>query len=273
VTAYSGRHAELYDLFYHDKPYQKEADFVHGCLQRFCPAPPRRILELACGTGTHALLLEKRGYEVEAVDASPAMISRAIAKAETTGARVAFRVEDMRELAVPPSAFDAVICLFDSIGYVQTNEALHRVLEGVVRSLRQDGLFLFEFWHAAAMLGHYEPLRVRSWVTSEGEVLRIARTRLEPREQTARVEYKVYELGRDGSFTSFEETQTNRYFLVQEMRAWLEMAGLVPLRWYSGFSEDEVIRADTWHVVAVARKGGGPPPVIGDIEAGHSSER
>jgi SAM-dependent methyltransferase len=213
-------------------------------------------------------LLERRGYEIEAIDESPAMISRARAKAAATGSRIAFRVGDMRQLSAFRGSFDAVICLFDSIGYVRTNEGLRLVLEGVARALREGGLFLFEFWHAAAMLGHYEPLRARSWITGDGEVLRIARTRLEPREQTAEVEYKVYELHRDGSYSSFEEAQINRYFLVQEMASWLAVAGFTPLRWYAGFSEDEVIREDTWHVVAVARRGGATALVPGDPEKG-----
>src|ERR1700732_884859 len=58
MTNYAGRYAELYDLFYGDKPYPEEARFVHDCIHEFGPRPTRQILELASGTGRHALALE-----------------------------------------------------------------------------------------------------------------------------------------------------------------------------------------------------------------------
>ena len=74
MTPYAGRYAELYDLFYGDKPYAEEAAFVRDCLRAFGSFRVREILELACGTGRHALELEKLGYQVTATDRSPEML-------------------------------------------------------------------------------------------------------------------------------------------------------------------------------------------------------
>src|SRR5438132_9897215 len=73
MTNYAGRYAELYDLFYSDKPYAEEARFVHECIQKFGTRPTREILELACGTGRHAFELEKLGYQITATDRSEDM--------------------------------------------------------------------------------------------------------------------------------------------------------------------------------------------------------
>ena len=48
MISYLGRHAELYDIFYADKPYALEAAFVHQCLQSYSQEPVHRLLELAC---------------------------------------------------------------------------------------------------------------------------------------------------------------------------------------------------------------------------------
>ena len=160
----------------------------------------------------------------------------------------------MRALDVPGKPFDAVICLFDSIGYVRTNKALIDVLKGVNRHLREDGLFVFEFWHGAAMLRDFEPVRIRRWPTLEGEVLRIAETELECAEQLAKVVYTIYEFRGDGRNYKIIETQINRFFLLQEMAGWLSFCGFVPTRWFAGFNDVEKITEKTWHIVAVARR-------------------
>jgi SAM-dependent methyltransferase len=252
MSSYIGRHADLYDLFYADKPYAQEAAFVHQCLQRYTDGPSQHILELACGTGSHALALEKLGYDITAIDYSEDMLNWARRKAAAANAHIQFYQQDMRALDVAGRPFDAVICLFDSIGYVGTNEALLQVLAGVHRHLRPEGLFVFDLWYAGAMLKRYDPVRVRRWSVPEGEVLRISETTLDHVRQFAHVMYTVYELRRDGTYSSFQETQTNRYFLVQEMAGLLAASGFIPVKWFSGFTEDNSISEATWHVVAVA---------------------
>jgi SAM-dependent methyltransferase len=219
----------------------------------------RRVLELACGTGAHALALEKLGYEILATDDSEEMLARARRKAEVASSRVEFRRQNMTELAEAGldeagGPFDAVVCMFDSIGYAVTNEALGRVLAGVRAHLRPRGLFVFEFWHGAAMLRSYESVRVRRWAQAWGELLRISETTLEHERQLAHVSYTIYELRRDGTYDASKQTMTCRYFLVQEMAALVSAAGLGPVKWLAGFSEQEPITEETWHVLAVARR-------------------
>jgi ubiquinone/menaquinone biosynthesis C-methylase UbiE len=252
MVSYAGRHAELYDLFYADKAYDAEALFVHNCLERFGVGPGSKLFELACGTGSHAFALEKLGYEIMATDNSEGMLEVAKEKASANGSRVQFRLQDMTELSTNGS-YDAVICLFDSIGYVRTNENLRKVFAGVKGQLKTGGLFVFEFWHAAAMLCHYDPVRVRRWKTKSSELVRISETSLDCAKQLSSVSYIVYELNDDHTYSTLQETHTNRYFLVQEMAEWLTSAGFSPLAWFSGFTDNEGIDDQTWHVVAVAR--------------------
>ena len=254
MSSYLGRHAELYDIFYADKPYADESAFVHHCLETYGEPPMHRVLELACGTGSHALALEKLGYEIVATDYSADMLELARLKARQSSSSVRFEEQDMSRLSVAGAPFDAVVCLFDSIGYVRTNDALLKVIHGVKKHLRKGGLFIFEFWHAAAMIRSYDPVRVRRWKTKEGVLLRISETELDYANQLSHVTYSIYELKANGQYASLTETQVNRYFLVQEMAGWLTTGGFTPLKWFAGFREDEHITDATWHVVAVARR-------------------
>jgi len=237
-----------------DKPYEKEAAFVHECLQKYSTGTSVRLLELACGTGSHALALEKFGYKIVATDYSEDLLSVARRKSDEVTSSVDFRWQDMCSMELTDESFDAAICLFDSIGYVETNEALMQVLQGVHRHLRPEGLFVFEFWHAAAMLRNYDPLRVRCWSTPQRELVRISETKIDCARQLARVTYTIYNLSHDGTYSRLEETQTNRYFLVREMEGWLSHCGFIPLKWFAGYTSEENITVDTWHILVVARK-------------------
>ena len=257
-SSYIGRHAELYDLFYAEKPYANEAAFVHHCIQTH-KSDASKLLELACGTGKHSLRLEKYGYKIVATDYSPDMLAQARENAKKLNSHVDFRQQDMRALDVPEHPFDVIICLFDSLGYVATNENIFQVLTSVYRHLSVNGIFLFEFWHAGAMLRSYDPLRIRHFkIPSGGEIERISETCVDYKEQVCRVSYTINELKIDGTYQTLHETQVNRFFLVQEMDFFLHQAGFSPLKWFSGFQEKEEINEETWHIVAIARKEGKP---------------
>jgi SAM-dependent methyltransferase len=72
------------------------------------PAPPARVADLGCGTGTLSLLLADEGHAVDGVDFSPAMVTRARAKAE--GRRdVRFAVGDAAAPPLDRAAYDVVL--------------------------------------------------------------------------------------------------------------------------------------------------------------------
>jgi SAM-dependent methyltransferase len=253
MASYLGKHAEYYDIFYQDKPYAQEAAFVHEYLQRYSQEVCKSLLELACGTGRHAFELEKLGYEILATDYSSDLLNVARQNAAARESGVEFALQDMRSLAFPGKKFDAAYCLFDSIGYVRTNQAIGQVLDGVHAHLKSRGIFIFEFWHAAAMLKKFEAARERHWKTAAGELTRVALTRLDIPNQLAEVTYKIDETG-ESSIHHIEETQVNRYFLVQEMVCHLESHRFKPLEFLPAYETDGTIGEDTWHILVIAQK-------------------
>lgn len=70
-------------------------------LEPVLPAPPARVADLGCGTGSLSVLLAERGHRVVGVDVSPRMVEQARRKAERAGVEVAFAVGDA---AAPPIA-------------------------------------------------------------------------------------------------------------------------------------------------------------------------
>lgn len=69
---------------------------------------PGRALEVGCGTGTNALWLAARGFDVLGVDISARAIARAQAKPVGSGAKVQFMVLDFLAAAIEQAPFDFV---------------------------------------------------------------------------------------------------------------------------------------------------------------------
>ena len=70
--------------------------------------PPGRAVELGCGTGTNAVFLAQRGFQVTALDISPVALEKARNRAKQLGMNVEFIEEDICRLSHELEAFDFV---------------------------------------------------------------------------------------------------------------------------------------------------------------------
>jgi SAM-dependent methyltransferase len=240
ANTFQGLHARHYDLIYAGKPYADEARFVHSLLG----GGPGRLLDVACGSGRHAREFAALGWEVTGVDYSQDLLELA--------QDLEVHHQDMRQLDVPGPPFNAVTCLFDSIGYPQDNDGVVATLAGMRRHLAPGGRVAVEFLHAPAMLAGADPVRVRRFELPDGGTLvRISETTLDAVASVMHVDYEVIELGAEGSYRRETERQSNRFFAVEEMRALMELAGLRVERFVPAYEAGE-IGAETFHVMALA---------------------
>jgi SAM-dependent methyltransferase len=250
---YGASFAALYDTFYSGKPYGREAEFIDGQIRARLGKGKLRLLELACGTGNHSFEFERLGYQVSASDLSVGMIEVARVKAKERGSAVDFAVADMRQAGdADAGRFDAVVCLFDSLGYLLENNAILECLRNVRRQLRSGGVCVFECWHAAAMLTNRDTVRVRQWPQPSGELMRISRTTCDHARQCCEVRFEVTALRADGTWRRFEEIHRNRYFLPRELEFFLQVAGLSPVACQGDYDASEPVTERTWHLVFTA---------------------
>jgi SAM-dependent methyltransferase len=69
---------------------------------------PTRTLEIGAGTGTNALWLAERGFEVLGIDVAALAVERATAKLNGRGLRCRFATQDFLATALPDGPFQFV---------------------------------------------------------------------------------------------------------------------------------------------------------------------
>lgn len=251
------RFAKYYDLIYKSvMNYEKECDALEKIFANFSGSKVQSILDVACGTGSHALVLSKRGYTVIGIDVSKSMIRKAKKKAEKEGIEAAFFVQDMRKIELDRK-FDCAICMFGGFGFIPAYEDLVGLFSGLKQHLNKDGLFVFQFWN----IGGIKPSPYRTWLKAQDEnttVYRLSETNFDSQTNIINLEMNFLVTSKDKLVETFSELYRIRCYTLAELRQYLGDNGFTLLSAYDWDMESKTElakpRRENFGILAVARK-------------------
>nr|WP_320049989.1 class I SAM-dependent methyltransferase [uncultured Desulfuromonas sp.] len=133
--------SKYYDALYvKDEEYAPEAAKVKELLSKHGVAPQSDLLILACGTGGHIPYFTD-DYQVSGLDLSEDML----AVAEKKFPHLTFHRGNLIDFDVRAD-FDAMICLYGSIGFVKTVANLRATMHRIAAQLRPNGVALITPW-------------------------------------------------------------------------------------------------------------------------------
>ena len=141
MNAY-GALASSYDRLTNDVAYEAVVDFYFDILRRE-GLRPRTAVDLACGTGSVALLLAQRGLTVTGVDMSEEMLCVASQKAQDFDNRPLFVCQTLQELQLPRGV-DLAVCALDSLDYITDPADCRKAIRRVYKALNPGGCFIFD---------------------------------------------------------------------------------------------------------------------------------
>lgn len=144
-------YAETYDKETFTQGTIGEVDFIEREINF---DKSKRILDIGCGTGRHAIELAKRGYQVVGVDLSESQLNRAKEKAKAAGVHIDFIQQDARELNFE-NEFELVIMICEgAFSLMETDEMNFAILQGASNALKPNGKFIFTTLNALFPLYH-----------------------------------------------------------------------------------------------------------------------
>ncbi|MCC6626163.1 MAG: class I SAM-dependent methyltransferase [Chloroflexi bacterium] len=102
----------------------------------------RRVLDLACGTGTAVAAWADQGYTAMGLDLSRAMLLEARWRYDQSG--LPWLHADLRQLPVATASVDLVTAFYDSVNYLTTTADLQQFMAEAARVLRREGRVVFD---------------------------------------------------------------------------------------------------------------------------------
>ncbi len=241
-------YSAYYDLLYRDKDYNKEIEYIENLIYRFTDKP-KTILELGCGTGKHAEILAKKGFEVYGVDFSRTMLE--IAK-KRNSAGTKFINGNVQNINLDKK-FDLVLSLFHVANYQTTNEELQNYFLTASKHLKPGGIFIFDSWYGPAVLTEKPQKREK---TIENNTLKLSRTahpELYPNENIVEINYEILvEEKISKKKEKINEKHIMRYLFLPEIKMMLEIAGLNLIhceQWLTGGQ----LSINTWNSCFIAK--------------------
>jgi glycine/sarcosine N-methyltransferase len=127
-------------------------------IERLRAVQARQVLDVATGTGMHAIALAQCGFTACGVDLSPGMIERARVNARSAGVQVQFELAGFGTLAhrFGERAFDALLCLGNSLPHLLTLSELSSALADFAACLRRDGLLIIQNRNFDAVMARHD---------------------------------------------------------------------------------------------------------------------
>jgi tellurite methyltransferase len=103
----------------------------------------RKVCDLGCGVGRHAVFLAEQGFDVTASDVSASAIAHTRSRLEDAGAKAELHQMDMLEWSFSDHVFDSIIAF--NVVYHATQSQVETVLKSIEGSLRPGGLIFITF--------------------------------------------------------------------------------------------------------------------------------
>lgn len=192
----------------------------------------RAMLDLACGTGTLALLMAERGWDVLGLDRSTAMLEQARRKAVNgEQAEVRFIEGDMRDFTLP-APVDLATCCYDTLNYLTDPPDLQRCFGSVARAVVPGGLFCFDLATDFFLQNYWQGVEVDQF----GGVTQIMQSHYDPRSGYSTLVLTGFVPSGRGRYRRFREVHIERAYPQEEVAALLQAAGFAVEAIYDCFT-------------------------------------
>lgn len=239
--------AKSYDRLTSDVDYQATVDFYDQILARE-GLTPRTAVDLACGTGSVALLLVQKGLQVTAVDMSCDMLTAAQQKAAEANLYPQFVCQPLQELQLPRGV-DLAVCALDSIDYILNPKDCREAFRRIYKALNPGGCFIFD-------VNTPEKLRAMDgqvFLDEDDDVYCVWRGEFDEESNICSYGMDLFQRDGDVWLRSFEEHQEYAYS-AQQLEEYLRSTGFTSIRVYGDRTFDPP-KAGEQRIYLKARKG------------------
>jgi SAM-dependent methyltransferase len=242
-------YSKYYDLLYKDKDYLSEVYYIDNILEKL-GKKNCTILDIGCGTGKHADLLDKQGYKMHGIDISETMLEKAISN---YGEKLSFSKGDIRNFQIDKT-FDVVTSLFHVMSYQTNNEDLEAAFKTVYAHLNPGGYFIFDCWYGPGVMNDPPVVRVKRMKDEDYEIVRIAEPDINYNDSIVDVHYQILIKNLiNKQLTEIHEKHPMRFLFKNEIELLAARFNFTTKGFYSWMTFNEPSK-DDWYVLFILQK-------------------
>ena len=209
-SAYN-KFAWFYDKLQSNVDYKKIADLFDDFIKKYS-AENEVICDLACGTGSLSMEMNKLGYDVIGVDLSQDMLNEALEKKYDEGLDIQYLCQNMTELDLYGAA-DVILCVLDSINHLESFDDVSKTIERAGMFTCKGGLFIFD---VNTKYKHREILGSNAFNFDLDGLFCAWQNELCD-DDSVNIYLDFFEKQEDGKYERFSESFTERYFELDEI--------------------------------------------------------
>ena len=125
--------AKYYDKFYQKKDYNKEVTFLMNFIN-----PSDKIIDIGCGTGVHASLIFKNGFDIDGLDLNNEMLEIAKTRLNSN-----FYLQNILDINIDKK-YDVIISMFAVINHLKSINELEKCLSNLKGILNDNGRIIID---------------------------------------------------------------------------------------------------------------------------------
>jgi len=287
---YHEQFAAAYDTFYQKRDVDAEVAQALDILGLSDCGVGARILDFGCGTGSHALAMARRGYNIVGLDASQSMIEQARRKVDENLTQFP-AIDDNGRARLLPSrdttcherpigetqgditfvyaspggewcnelrgSFDSVVSFFNVLNCLPSAQAMVETLSAIRRCMKPGATAYFEVWNGAAVFADAPRPDVRHFPLDRAghhEMIRITLPEVNHIEQRCTLRYRVLELDKlSGSYTEFDSIHNLHFLTPVQYRHVFTLAGFTILDEFPKSRPHTRVNPTDWYMAYLVR--------------------
>lgn len=239
--------SRFYDGLTDNVDYKKRADYFCRLLS-LCGIKDGILLDLGCGTGSMAVEMAERGFDVIGIDSSIGMLNEARQKAFESGKQILLLNQSMEDIDLYGTV-DCAICVLDGINHLDGEEQIKAAFDRVSLFMNPGGAFAFD---VNTLYKHKNILADNVYVYETDDVYCVWQNNYNEADGSVDITLDFFE-EEDGAYYRSEEGFTERAYELSEIQNWLELSGFEIIGVYDDMTFDK-IKDDSERVVFLAKK-------------------
>ena len=125
--------AKYYDKFYKNKNYVKETEFLMNFINQ-----DDKIIDIGCGTGIHASLLQQKGFKIDGLDLNKEMLDIAKTRVNST-----LYLQNILDLNINKK-YNVIISMFAVLNHLKDTQELEKALINLKNILTDEGKIIID---------------------------------------------------------------------------------------------------------------------------------